>query len=156
MRHSASAFGVSRRALLAGGVGLGAVGLLHPRALPAPEDMAASQQALFGDRAIRDGRVSVTLPPIAENGYSVPLEIDVESPMTEADHVVRVAVFSPRNPLADIVRFHLGPRAGRARIATRIRLAGTQTITAVAEMNDGSVWAGSADTVVTLAACVVL
>ncbi len=149
-------FGLSRRGLLAGGAGAGAVALLHPLASAAPQDMVAAQRDLFGARPIREGRVGVKLPPIAENGYSVPLEIEVDSPMTEADHVVQIAVFSPRNPLANIARFHMGPRAGRARVATRIRLGGSQAVTVVAEMNDSSLWAGSAETVVTLAACVVL
>lgn len=152
---------IGRRTLLAGcaqmGVlAVGGLALARRPAWAAPEDVAAAQRALFGDRAIREGRVAVSLPPIAENGYSVPLEIDVESPMTEADHVVQIAVFSPRNPLPEIARYHLGPRAGRARVATRVRLGGSQAVQVVAEMSDGSLWSGSAETVVTLAACVVL
>lgn len=146
----------SRRTLLAGCAGLGTLAVLRPLALAAPEDVVAAQRALFGDRDIQAGRVTVTLPPIAENGFSVPFEVEVDSPMTEADHVVQIAVFAPRNPLPEVARFHLGPRAGRARVATRIRMGASQAITAVAEMNDGSLWAGSAETVVTLAACVVL
>ena len=76
--------------------------------------------------------------------------------MTADDHVRQIAIFSPRNPIANVARFQLGPRAGRAAVATRIRLGGTQAVQAVAEMSDGSLWSGSAQTVVTLAACVVL
>lgn len=147
---------LSRRAVIAGGAGLGALALIRHPAAASPEDVLAAQRALFGDREIQTGRVTVTLPPIAENGFSVPFEVDVDSPMTEDDHVVQIAVFAPRNPLPDVARFHLGPRAGRARVATRIRMGGSQAITAVAEMSDGTLWAGSAETVVTLAACVVL
>ena len=109
--------------------------------------------ALFGGRAIREGRVVVTLPPISENGYSVPLVVLVDSPMSEQDHVLRIAVFTEKNPLPDVARFELGPRAGIARVETRIRLGASQRIRAVAEMNDGSLWTGYAFTVVTLAAC---
>ena len=147
---------ITRRSVILATAGLGALAIPSGPALAAPEDMRAAQEALFGARAIRPGRVTVTLPPISENGFSVPIEIEVDSPMTPDDHVVRLALFSPRNPLADIAHYHLGPHSGRARVATRIRLGGTQAIAAVAEMNDGTLWSGSAETVVTLAACVVL
>ncbi len=147
---------INRRTLLSAGAGAILVSAIPGRAAAASEDMLAAQRELFGDRQIREGRVALKLPPIAENGFSVPLTVDVESPMTDADHVTRIAVFSPRNPLPDVARFTLGPRAGRAGVSTRIRLGGTQAILAIAEMNDGTLWSGSAETVVTLAACVVL
>ena len=156
MNARSGAIHISRREVIAGCAGLGTLALIRPPAHAAPEDVIAAQRDLFGDRPINPGRVTVTLPPIAENGFSVPFEVEVDSPMTEDDHVVQIAVFSPRNPLPDIARYQLGPRAGKARVATRIRLGGTQAITAVAEMSDGSLWSGSAETVVTLAACVVL
>lgn len=145
---------MSRRDVLAGGAGCLLISLLPISALAAPEDMQAAVREMFGDRQISQGGLSVTLPPIAENGFSVPLSIDVDSPMTQADHVRRIAVFSPRNPLPDVVRFELGPRAGRASISTRIRLSGTQKILVVAEMSDGSLRAAAAETLVTLAACI--
>ncbi len=146
----------TRRALLAGAAGLVVTTTLAPSALATEAIMAAAITSRFGDRPVRVGRVSLKLPPIAENGYSVPLDIAVDSPMTEDDHVRRVAVFSPRNPLPDVACFHLSPASGRAEIATRIRLAGSQDILAIAEMSDGSLWSGAASAVVTLAACVVL
>ena len=96
--------------------------------------MLMAHQALFGDRTVTEGRFSV--PPISENGYWFP-SVEVDSPMTEDDHVVRIAIFSEENrcPMC----FELGPRAGKARIDTRIRLGNTQKIRAVAEMND-SCW----------------
>lgn len=148
--------GIDRRTLLSAGTGAVFVSLISGHANAAPEDVLAAQRKLFGDRPIREGRVSLKLPPIAENGFSVPLTVNVESPMTDADHVTRIAVFSPRNPLPNVAQFTLGPRAGLASVSTRIRLGGTQAILAVAEMNDGTLWSGSAETVVTLAACVVL
>lgn len=119
-------------------------------------DLRRAREELFGDRPIQEGRVTVTLPPIAENGHSVPLSVSVDSPMTDADYVKRIAILSPRNPLPNVAQFHFTPLSGKADVATRIRMSGTQAIQAVAEMSDGSLWSGSRETVVTLAACVVL
>ena len=119
-------------------------------------DLERARVELFGNRPATEGRVSLKLPPIAENGYSVPLTIEVDSPMTPQDYVRRVAILSPRNPLPLISQFHFTPQSGRAKVSARIRMSGTQSIQAIAEMNDGSLWTGSQETVVTLAACVVL
>jgi len=146
----------NRRMILKAGAGAALVAVVPVNLHAGPADMQAAIRGLFGERPIEDGRVFLDIPAIAENGYSVPLTVSIDSPMTAADYVESVAVFSPRNPLPDIVRFHLGPRAGRAEISTRIRLGGTQTLTVIAEMSDGSLWSGSAEILVTLAACVVL
>lgn len=146
--------GISRRRVLAAGAGGVLISLAPISVFAAPEDMQAAVKEMFGERGMSEGGVSVTLPPISENGYSVPLSVHVDSPMTQADHVRRIAVFSPRNPLPDIVRFELGPRAGRASVSTRIRLSGTQKLLVVAEMSDGTLRAGAAETMVTLAACI--
>jgi len=98
-------------------------------------------------------RVKLTLPPLAESGNSVPLKLQVESPMTVDDYVKSIHVFSERNPRPVIARFHLGPQTGKAEINTRIRLAGTQQVVALAIMNNGSAWLGSAEVAVTAAAC---
>lgn len=143
-----------RSVILAGAAGLLSTALPFP-AIGEPEDADAAIREIFGDRPIRDGKVTVTLPPIAENGNSVAVSVSVDSPMTERNHVRQIAIISPRNPLAEIARFQLGPRAGRAEVSTRMRMAGTQTVRAIAEMNDGSLWRGTASTVVTLAACVI-
>ncbi len=100
------------------------------------------------------GRVTLTLPTLAESGNSVRLQVRVESPMTPEAHVKQIHIFSEKNPRPVIARFSLGPRAGRAEIHTRIRLAGTQQVVAVAVMNDGTAWMASAEVVVTAAACV--
>ena len=100
------------------------------------------------------GRVSLTLPTLAESGHSVRLRVRVESPMTRQAHVKRIHIFSEKNPRPVIARFSLGPRAGRAEVHTRVRLAGTQQVVAVAVMNDGTAWMASAEVVVTAAACV--
>ena len=117
---------------------------------------AAFQEALrriVGDTHVRRGRVKLQLPPLVDNGNSVPLSVAVESPMTAADHVKAIHVLTQRNPLPDVVSVHLGPRAGRAGISTRVRLADTQTVVAIAELSDGTFWSDSAEVVVTLSAC---
>ena len=123
---------------------------------PARATPAAMQEAIrkvVGSRRVNTGRVKLELPPLSENGHAVPVAVSVESPMTEADHVRAIHVFTEKNPQPEVVSFHLGPRAGRASVATRIRLADTQTVVAICELSDGSFWSGSADVVVTLAAC---
>lgn len=147
---------INRRALMFSVSSAIAITATPLMACAALEDLEQARRELFGDRAIREGRVTVKLPPIAENGYSVPLSVSVDSPMSDDDYVKQIAIFSPRNPLPNIAQFHLTPRSGKAFIATRIRMSGTQSIQAIAEMSDGSLWSGSMETVVTLAACVVL
>src|SRR5262245_32251576 len=144
----------SRRDFLraAGGAGLAlAVGVRPAHATPATMQEAIGRVA-SPDR-ITLGRVKLEVPPLVENGNAVPLTVSVESPMTEAEHVKVIHVFSEKIPLPDVVAFHLGPRAGRARVATPVRLADTQTVVAIAELSDGSFWSARADVVVTLAAC---
>jgi len=117
---------------------------------------AAFQEALrriVGDAPVRKGRVKLQLPPLIDNGNSVPLSVSVGSPMTDADHVRAIHVLTEKNPLPDVVSVHLGPRAGRASLATRVRLADTQSVTAIARMSDGSFWSDSSEVVVTLSAC---
>ena len=94
------------------------------------------------------------MPLLADNGNSVPAKVSVASPMTEADHVKLIRLVSERNPEREMAVFHLGPRAGAAEITTRVRLAGSQRVTAIAEMSDGSLWMDAAEVVVTLSACV--
>ena len=100
------------------------------------------------------GRVKLELPVLADNGNSVPMKVTVESPMTEADHVKVIRLISERNPEREMAVFHFGPRAGAAEVTSRVRLAGSQTVTAIAEMSDGSQWMDTAHVQVTLSACV--
>ena len=148
----------SRREFLraAGGAaaGLGLVSLVSVRpARATPEAMQEAIRKVVGPARVTPGRVKLELPPLVENGNVVPLAVSVESPMTEADHVRAIHVFTERNPQPDVLSVRLGPRAGRARVATRIRLAHTQTVVAIGELSDGSFWSDSAAVVVTLAAC---
>jgi len=146
---------VDRRRMLAGTAGSVLALALRPAAAAQPrtETTESAIRRFAGDNPIRPGRVSLDLPPLVENGNTVPLSISVESPMTQADHVRRIGVFNERNPQPNVVTLHLRPGAGRAQVATRIRLADTQRITAIAEMSDGTYWSASADAIVTLAAC---
>ena len=136
--------------LIATGIGLAAAAG-GARATPAA--MQEAMRKVTGAATVRRGRVRLDLPPLIENGNSVTLSVAVESPMTEADHVVAIHVLTEKNPLPDVVGILLGPRAGRAFFATRVRLADTQTITALAQMSDGSFWSDGAEVVVTLSAC---
>jgi len=134
------------------GLGLGAVITVAP-AHATPEAMQDAIRKVVGSARVSKGRVKLELPPLSENGNTVPLTVSVESPMTEADHVKAMYIFTEKNPQPEVVSIRLGPRAGRARVATRIRLADTQTVVAICELSDGSFWSERADVVVTLAAC---
>jgi sulfur-oxidizing protein SoxY len=124
---------------------------------PAVADDAQLQAAVrdFAEGApVRPGKVQVDIAPLVENGNAVPIAVDVASPMTESDHVTDIALFNERNPERNVAVFHLGPRCGRAHVATRMRLATSQKLVAVARMNDGSHWSATVDVVVTLAGCI--
>ena len=136
----------------AAGLSLAAIIAVEP-ARATPVAMQEAIRKVVGSARVNTGRVKLELPPLSENGNAVPLTVSVESPMTEADHVKAMHVFTEKNPQPEVVSIHLGPRAGRARVATRIRLADTQTVVAICELSDGSFWSERADVVVTLAAC---
>ena len=106
-----------------------------------------------GGAPVRSGRVKLDLPPLIDNGNAVPLSVTVESPMTSADHVKAIHVFTEKNPQPYVLSAYLGPRSARAHLATRVRIADSGTVTAVAQLSDGSFWSGSAEVVVTLSAC---
>jgi sulfur-oxidizing protein SoxY len=144
---------VGRRDVLAGAGGLLSLAVVTPAAAGRPSlDDAVS--AFAGGADVQSGRVTLDVARLVENGNAVPVTVTVESPMTAADHVRRIALFNEKNPQADVAVFHLGPRSGRARVSTRIRLATSQTVVAVAELSDGSFWSADANVVVTLAACI--
>jgi sulfur-oxidizing protein SoxY len=148
----------TRRRFLIGAAGL-AGGMAMVTALPPaladdrPAALQAAIKAVLGESTTNKGRIKIELPPLVENGNAVPLGITVESPMTDADHVKAIHVFTEKNPQPNVVSFQLGPRAGTANIQTRMRLADTQIVTAIAEMSDGSFWRDELEVVVTMAAC---
>jgi sulfur-oxidizing protein SoxY len=118
-----------------------------------PETMRAAIKQVVGDASPQKGKVKIDLPPLIENGNAVALTVAVESPMTAEDHVKAIHVFTEKNPQPNVMAIHLGPRAGRATVSTRIRLADTQKVIAIAQMSDGSFWSDELEVVVTLAAC---
>lgn len=144
---------VNRRQLLLAGA-VGAIAFAIPFRAHARPALDEAIRSFTGGVALREGRVKFEISPLVENGNAVPVSIAVESPMTAGDHVRRIALFNEKNPQADIAVFHLGPRAGRAHVATRIRLATSQTVVALAQMSDGSFWISKANVIVTLAACI--
>jgi sulfur-oxidizing protein SoxY len=141
-----------RRQLLMAGwaVGLG-IGTCRT-ATATPEAMQAAIATFTGGAAVREGRVKLEISPLVENGNTVPVTVSV--PGVEAAAVRRLALFTERNPQPEVAVFTLGPLAGRAQVATRLRLATSQTVVALAQLADGSVWQTGVDVVVTLAACV--
>ena len=142
----------SRRDFLRAATGLTVLLAVRP-AEATPATMQDAIRAVVGAAPVTKGRVKLELPPLSENGNAVPLTVSLESAMTPAEHVRAIHVFTEKNPQPEVVSFRLGPRAGRARVSTRIRLADTQTVTAIAELSDGSFWSAEAAVVVTLAAC---
>ena len=118
-----------------------------------PESMAAAIRRIVGAAAVRRGPVTLDLPPLIENGNTVPLVVSVESPMTAADHIKAIHVFNEKNPQPNVFSARLGPRNGRAVVGTRIKLGDSQTIVAIAETSSGEFWSAGADVIVTLAAC---
>jgi sulfur-oxidizing protein SoxY len=122
--------------------------------LAQPNQLAAAIDEFTGGKPVQRGRVKLAIAPLVDNGNTVPVAVSVDSPMTAADHVAAIALFNEKNPQRDIARFTLGPRAGKAEVSTRMRLATTQKIAAVARMGDGSFWSDTVDVVVVLAACI--
>jgi sulfur-oxidizing protein SoxY len=136
---------------LAGGIAFGVVTLRPVDATPAM--LATAIHNVTGESVVRIGRVKLDIPPLVENGNTVPMTVSVASPMTPDDHVKSIHVFNEKNPQPNIGNFYLGPRAGRGQVSTRIRLADSQKIVAIAQLSDGSFWQTSVDVIVTLAAC---
>jgi sulfur-oxidizing protein SoxY len=148
----------SRRTVLqaAGALaGCGGLTLLAIRpAAATPAMMREAVRSVIGEAAVKKGKVKLDLPPLVENGNSVPCNVSVESAMTATDYVKAIHIFNEKNPQPNVISVRLGPRAGRAAFSTRIRLADSQTVTAIAELSDGSFWSDNIDVIVTLAACI--
>ncbi|HEY7972382.1 MAG TPA: SoxY-related AACIE arm protein [Xanthobacteraceae bacterium] len=144
-----------RRTLIkgAGALACGLLLTVH-RSDATPASMQAAIRSVFGNAEIGGGKVTLDIPSLVENGNTVPMTVSVDSPMTATDYVKSIHVFNEKNPQPNVIGIHLGPRTGQASIATRIRLADSQKVVAIAQMSDGSVWSGQVDVIVTLAACV--
>jgi len=139
----------TRRAFLAA---TGAALIVRP-AHATPDTMKSAIRQVVGSTPVRPGRIKLDLPPLVENGNSVTMTVTVDSPMTASDHVKAIHVFTEKNPQPNVISATLGPRAGRAELQTRIRLADTQTVIAICELSDGSFWSDKVDVVITLGAC---
>ena len=140
---------------LAGGTAVaGAMPVVTIRPLAAtPAMLTSAIRNVVGEATVRAGKVTLDIPPLVENGNTVPMTVRVASPMTDTDHVKSIHVFNEKNPQPNVGNFYIGPSAGRAQVSTRIRLADTQKVVAIARLSDDSFWQVSADVVVTLAAC---
>jgi sulfur-oxidizing protein SoxY len=145
----------SRREFLIGSAGIGLVSAVPVGSASAtPAMLEEAIRNVVGESNLRKGKVTLDVPPLVENGNAVPVTIIVDSPMSEADHVKAIHVFNEKNPQPHVITVALGPRAGKARVATRIKLADAQRVVGIAAMSDGSFWTGEANVVVTIAACV--
>ena len=142
---------MDRRHFLAGTAAI--VVLPFGPASATPEAMAEAIKKVVGDAPVRSERVKLDLPPLIENGNTVPLVVSVESPMTVSDYVKAIHVFNEKNPQPNVFTAQLSPRNGKAIMGTRIKLGDSQKIVAIAEMSDGKFYSASADVIVTLAAC---
>ena len=132
----------------------GAVPVVTLRPLEAtPAMLTSAIRNVVGEAPVRAGKVTLDIPPLVENGNTVPMTVKVASPMTDNEHVKSIHVFVEKNPQPNVGNFYIGPFAGRAQVATRIRLADTQKVVAIARLSDDTFWSASADIVVTLAAC---
>ena len=133
---------------------LGAVPVVALRSTEAtPATLASAIRNVTNGAPVKTGKVKLDVPPLVENGNTVPLTVSVSHPMAPEDHVRSIHVFNEKNPQPNIGNFHLGPHSGRAQVSTRIRLADSQKIVAIARLSDGTFWSTSVEVVVTLAAC---
>jgi len=130
-----------------------ACGLAAGTSYASPDAMQDAIRAVTGGKALQKGRVRLDVPPLIENGNSVVMTVTVDSPMTPVDHVKAIHLFAPQNPLPGMFSAYLTPRAGRARVTIRARVADSQVLVAVAALSDGSFWSDQVEVVVTLAAC---
>ncbi len=135
-------------------VGAGTLVLSLRPAFATPATMKSAIDTFTGGAPVREGRVTLDVPPLVDNGNLVSMTVRVESPMTVQDHVREIAVFNDGNPLPEVLRFELSHRNGRAEVSAGIRLATTQHLVAVARLSDGSFWQHRVEVVVVLAACI--
>jgi len=140
-----------RQALVLGAGALAAAASIAPA--QAANDAADLIKKFTGGKTATEGKVKLDLPEIAENGNTVPMTVSVESPMNEQSYVTEVLVVGDGNPNGGMAKFHFSPLSGAAEANTRIRLAATQNITAVAKMNDGSFFTASKQVKVTIGGC---
>lgn len=144
---------MTRRNVLAGGAAAFLAATASGFANAAASDVEALISKIADGKTPQSGRIILDMPQIAENGNTVPLSVSVDSPMSEADYVKSVHIFAEDNPTPEVASFHFTPMSGDAEVATRMRMAKTQNIVAVAEMSDGSVYVESVQVKVTIGGC---
>jgi sulfur-oxidizing protein SoxY len=144
---------LTRRRVLQGVAALGAWVHIGP-AGASSDALAAAVAGYTGGAPVQRGKVRLDIAELVDNGNVVPLTVTVDSAMTAAEHVLAIAIFNEKNPQREVAKFTLGPRAGKASVSTRMRLATSQQLVAVAQLNDGSFWSHSVNVIVTLAACI--
>lgn len=144
MARESGVSGLSRRRLLAVAAACASVGSAPPSFAnkSADDDAAKLIEHLTGKTPTPSDRVRLVMPSVFPNGYTVPLSLDVDSPMTETDYVKSIRVLAPQNPLIEVATFHFTPERSQPRASTRIRLAEPQFVLAVAEMSDGALLFG--------------
>ena len=144
----------TRRETLAMAAIAGLAAILAPRLSLADEQAVAAEiKKLYGDKKFESGKIKLDVPEIAENGLVVPVNVDIESPMTDADYVKSVHVFAEGNPLPAVVSYRFTPACGKASASTRMRLAETQNIVCIAEMSNGKLHMAKANVKVTIGGC---
>ncbi|MCW0232087.1 MAG: SoxY-related AACIE arm protein [Ferrovibrio sp.] len=145
---------VTRRTALIGSMSAASLLVLRPAAFATPTELAGAIAEFTGNQPVQRGRITLDLSPLVENGNSVSVSVKDDSPMTQQDHVTAIALFTEQNPQPNVIIARLGPRAGRAFLNTRMRLATSQKVVAVAGFSDGTFWSDQVEVIVTLAACV--
>ena len=143
-----------RRFLMTSGAGLAMLPILVRPARATPDAVAEKIREVVGEAEPKAGRIKLDIPLMVENGNSVPITVTLDAPMTGPARAESLHVFAEGNPLPNVAHFTFGPRAGKAQVQTRIRLATSQTVIAIGKLADGSCWRDSVELMVTLAACI--
>lgn len=152
--YIASRIAMTRRDALRASAVAALAAFLAPRMAMADVDaVTAELKKLYGDKTFASEKIKLDIPEIAENGLVVPVNVDVESPMTETDYVKAVHVFADGNPQPGVVSYRFTPACGKASASTRMRLAQTQNVICIAEMSNGSLYSSSAQVKVTIGGC---
>lgn len=146
--------GPTRRRVLATAGALALVGACGRAArAQGAGDFAAALKKAGGDAQAKEGKVIINAPEIAENGATVPVTLVVDSPMMPQNYVARITVLADGNPYPEVAEFRLTPLSGKAEVSTRIRLAKTQNLVAVAELGDKTLWTAKKEIKVTIGGC---
>jgi len=145
-----------RTFLLGAGASVALAAFLANLPALAQEPVRSLDEALkkvLGDATPTESGITLEIPEIAENGNTVPFTLAVESPMTEASHVKALHIFASGNPQVGVASYMFTPASGKAAVSSRMRLARTQDIVAVAALSDGKFLIGKRNVKVTIGGC---